>query len=241
MKKLRVPSLQHLARNWSDRPERIAKQLVNLVEHPPTFSYEPIFNLVRDNLVFNLPLEAAEKGIGRHRCSAMAKENFLELFPIIHAHFEKIKPKYVAEIGGRIYPIGPDLFVPFTPPLIYGTEDGIVFPWFSFWRRNPLAGENLSLFVSLVFDLLEQDPDLENAEFHILDFSIPRGEEKRELTIINAREIARLSQSRKLEMLEVFVTGFGLAQSILVQKSTSSNKKPNDDSRDVRTLDLFPN
>ena len=240
MKKLRVPSLQHLARNWSDRPDRIAKQLVNLVEHPPTFSYEPVFDLVRDNLVFDLPLEAAIKGIEKHRCSPIAKRNFLELFPMIHAHFAKVKPSFVAEVGGRIYPIGPDLFVPFTPPLIYGVGLGLVFPWLSFWRNNPLAGENLELFVTLVSDLLAEDPDLEQADFQILDFSIPRGSDDRQLTLINTKEINRVSERRKLEMLDTFVTGYRLAQVTLATKSAKVVRSKDDVSSDSLSLDLFP-
>lgn len=47
--------------------------------------------------------------------------------------------------------------VPFEGPMIYGVGGQLYFPWFSFWRRNPLANERLSLFVTLVEEVLLQD------------------------------------------------------------------------------------
>ena len=44
MAKLKVPSVQHLARNWKETPEQVHKKLVTLARHPPQFSYEPLFN-----------------------------------------------------------------------------------------------------------------------------------------------------------------------------------------------------
>jgi len=107
--------------------------------------------------------------------------------------------------------------VPFDPPLIYGKDGVLHFPWFSFWRSNPLAGERLSLFVTIVEDVLLQDPDLENARFQILDFSAPGPKLNRELKIIDAREIGRLTAKRKIEMLSVFAEGFVLATEALAQ------------------------
>ena len=63
----------------------------------------------------------------------------------------------------RHYPVGRGLMVPFEPPLVYGIGGQLYFPWFSFWRRNPLSDERLSLFVTLVDEVLLQDPDLDTA------------------------------------------------------------------------------
>jgi hypothetical protein len=39
------------------------------------------------------------------------------------------------------------------------TRGQVYFPWFSFWRSNPLADASLSLFVMVVEEVLLQDPD----------------------------------------------------------------------------------
>ena len=105
--------------------------------------------------------------------------------------------------------------VPFDPPLIYGERGRLHFPWFSFWRSNPLAGERLSLFVSVVEDVLLQDPDLEEAHFVILDFSAPKLNQPRDLRVIDAHDIPRVSEATKVEMLSVFAEGYFLAQAEL--------------------------
>ena len=50
--------------------------------------------------------------------------------------------------------------------------------------RNQLARERLSLFVTLVDELMLPDPDLEQARFEILDFSASKTGKPRELTIV---------------------------------------------------------
>jgi hypothetical protein len=126
--------------------------------------------------------------------------------------------------------------VPFEPPLIYGINGQIYFPWFSFWRRNPLASEGLSLFITIVEEVLLQDPDLEDAVFEILDFSSPGKNMPRKLTVINAQDIPRVSEQRKAEMLSVFAEGFELAKAALAGSPKSGSNKPE---RDNNQLDLF--
>src|SRR5690606_1196744 len=108
----------------------------------------------------------------------------------------------------RHYAAGRGLMVPFDPPIIYGGADGMVFPWFSFWKSNPLSGERLSLFVTMVKEVLCDDPDLESANFQILDFSSPKGSLERKLSIINSSDVPILSSERKRDMLEVFAEGY---------------------------------
>lgn len=98
--------------------------------------------------------------------------------------------------------------VPFEPPMIYGVGGQLYFPWFSFWRSNPIAKERLSLFVTLVEEVLLQDPDLETARFEILDFSCSAPKKPRTLTVIDARDVPRVGAARKTEMLEAFAEGY---------------------------------
>jgi hypothetical protein len=102
--------------------------------------------------------------------------------------------------------------VPFEPPIIYGSVGGAIFPWFSFWKSNPLAGDRLSLFVTLVKEVLADDPDLEEADFQILDFSAPKGSSQRELKVTHASDVPILSDARKTEMLEIFAEGYFAAE-----------------------------
>jgi hypothetical protein len=116
--------------------------------------------------------------------------------------------------------------VPFEPPLVYGLGGQLYFPWFSFWRRNPLALKRLSLFITLVDEVLSDDPDLAEADFHVLDFSAPDASSDRELRVISSRDIPRVSEGEKLAMLATFAEGYFLAQSHL--SGTPSGKQPDD-------------
>src|SRR6185312_11447689 len=159
MSKLKVPSLQHLARIWHPDPLAIRRVLVGLAKHGPTFSYEPLYGAVRDLLYLKVPYEQVLEGIRRGTKREDVRENFLSVMPLLRNHFEGVSATFVQSVARRFYPVGRDLAIPFQPPLIYG-EDGIIhFPWFSFWRSNPLSAERLTLFVTIVDDVLLQDPD----------------------------------------------------------------------------------
>lgn len=239
MKKLNVPSLQHLARNWHNTPERVSKQLIGLVRNPPTFSYSVLFELVRDLVVLNQPLDAVMKGVSTKIARQDVKENFLELLPLIQRYFDNSQPTFVQSVNGRMYPLARDLMIPFSPPLVYVREGELIFPWFSFWKSNPLSNERLSLFVTVVDEILKQDADLENAVFQILDFSAPTGCKTRNLVITDAKEIPRLSESRKKEMLEVFASGYQLAKQALAETSIKPSTQSEKPQRNDGQADLF--
>jgi hypothetical protein len=69
MTKLRVPSLQHLARNWHPDSNRITKDLVRLAENPPRFNYNPLSSAALDLLLFGQPYDQVRLGIIRVTCS----------------------------------------------------------------------------------------------------------------------------------------------------------------------------
>lgn len=129
--------------------------------------------------------------------------------------------------------------VPFAPPMIYGIGGQLYFPWFSFWRQNPLTNERLSLFVTLVDEILLQDPDLETARFEILDFSSPASKKARTLRVIDARDISRLADARKMAMLESFAEGYFQALKELAGASSSSQPAQNDDATNSNQMSLF--
>ena len=236
MAKLKVPSLQHLARIWQPDPRAICKTLVNLAKNGPIFSYEPLHQLVRDMLLLRVPYWQIVEGIERAVKQESVKENFLSLLPLIDSHFSATEPTFVHAVAPRYYPVGRELLIPFRPPLIYGSRGLIHFPWLSFWRVNPLSAERLSLFVSIVDDVLLQDSDLEEASFEILDFSAPAPKRPRELSVIQARDIPRLSASNKAEMLSVFADGFLMAQEEL-RLNPVARKVPVDEKQDKGIAD----
>ena len=240
MAKLRVPSLQHLARNWHDDPLRVKRTLVNLAENSPNFNYEPLFGAVRDMLLFNHPYEQLVEGIRRATGRPAVLDNYLGVLPLIRDHFAGVFPAFVQSVDRRYYPVSQGLLVPFQPPLIYGVGGQIYFPWFSFWRANPIRRERLSLFVTMVQDVLHEDPDLEESKFQILDFSAPAPKDPRELTVIDAQDVPRISARQKAEMLAVFANGFFMAQEELARApEATSKRKPGDDPGKSDQDDLF--
>lgn len=212
MKQPKIPTLQHLARNWHPHSKQVQKKLVNLVKAPPFFNYNPLYGAVEDLLYFKQPVDEICLGLKRKVSRPKVLKNFLEVVPLLADHFDQITPDFVQAVDRRYYPVGQGLMVPFDPPLIYGVGGQIYFPWFSFWRSDPLDSERLSLFVTIVFDILSQDPDLDEAVFEVLDFSVPKGPKnalgERTLTVIKADDVARLSDQRVTEMLEIFAQGY---------------------------------
>ena len=230
MPNLKVPSLQHLARNWRGEAFQVKRQLVQLARNSPTFSYDPLFGAVQDMLVFGQPYEQIVEGMRRGIKRQGVLENYLDVLPLIRDHFDGIAPVFVQAVDRRYYPVSRELRVPFQPPLIFGAGGQVHFPWLSFWRTNPIAGERLSLFVTIVEEVLLQDPDLENAKFEILDFSAPAPKQPRNLNVMDARDVPRVSAEQKAEMLEVFAEGFSMAQAKLAgMVDRAEEGKPADD------------
>lgn len=242
MAKLKVPSLQHLARNWSSDSGMISRGLVNLVRNPPIFSYNCVFSGTFDLLHLKQPLEEVLEGIRRAEKREKIRNNFLEILPLVHQHFHDVSPNFVNRVSTRRYVIGQGLDIPFTPPLIYGVGGQIYFPWFSFWRVNPMSSLNLRLFVTIVDEILRSDPDLDQSVFEILDFSCTSDDKSRSLKVIDTREISHVSQAEKFEMLEIFADGFTKAKAILEaepERAPRSTADEDDRYSDDLQPDLF--
>lgn len=236
-KQLRVPSLQHMARIWRPDAEAIKKVLIRLATHGPSFSYAPLFKIVHEMLVFKTPYEVSLEAVQRIAREDVRK-NFLGIMPLINDYFSQVRPAYVHEVTPRLYSLSRDIQVPFAPPLMYGVGGEVIFPWLSFWKSNPLNGEALSLFVTIVEELILQDSDLEDAQFKILDFSAEEIGSSRKLRVITAGEIPRVSPERKAEMLAVFADGFRLARDHL-RGATDSDEAYDSDPPNRDQIPLF--
>jgi len=208
MPKLSTPSIQHLSRQIEETSELIERNLLRLALNPPIFNYNPMYGLTHDVLAYKQPLADLEKGIRDQVKIAKVRDNFLSLAPHIHKYFAPLRPDFVSTVSRRFYNAGRSILIPFNPPLIYGIDGVIHLPWLSFWRNDPLSGERLSLFITLIDEILGQDPDLENAVVTILDFSAPETGEDRVLRLIKGRDIPRLESDKKNELLERFVEAF---------------------------------
>lgn len=240
MAKLKVPSVQHLARNWRPTSTGVKRQLVRLAQHPPQFTYEPLFGAARDMIVLQVPYEQIVEGIRRGEKRAWVRENLLEVLPLLRSHFSTLEPDGPPNrVARRYYPLARDIQIPFEAPLEYSIGGQKYFPWFSFWRSNPLADRKLSLFVTLVEEVLLQDPDLDTAIFQILDFSCIDGAEGRQLLVVDARDVPRLNETEKRSMLEVFADGYRAARDELAGVKHRENKRNDDRHPDTAQSDLF--
>ncbi len=235
MKKIKLPSLQHVARQWAPTAEQVAKNLELLALSAPPFSYERLYSLVR-GIVTGDSLNQVVRAVETAKLHPNARSNYLEILPLIDQYFAAEKPEYVNDVSPRQYPVGKNLLVPFKPPLIFYRHGQAVLPWFVFWRSQPLAGDNLRLFVTLVREMMQQDPDLDEASFPVIDCSAPSKKSPRQLTIINSRDVALLSHGDQKEMLEILVSGYELAKSrlsALVQVQEERDQIGNDDQPDL--------
>ena len=93
--------------------------------------------------------------------------------------------------------------------------------------------------MTLVDELLLEDPDLDTAIFQILDFSRIEGAEERQLQVIDARDIARLNDAEKLKMPGIFADGYRAARDELAGVKHKTSKRDNDRRPDPKQSDLF--
>ena len=160
--------------------------------------------------------------------------------PLLRGHFATIEPDGPPNrVARRHYPLARDIMIPFEAPLEYSVGGQKYFPWFSFWRSNPLGDKRLSLFVTLVEEVLLQDPDLDTAILQILDFSRNNGEVERGLLVVDARDIPRLTESEKRAMLGVFAVGYRIAREELAGVKTAKEDKGDERRPDANQRDLF--
>ena len=64
-KSIRVPSLQHMARNCRADPDLVARQLIQNVEHPPPFSCECLNVVARELVMLNTPIHQLQEYVRR--------------------------------------------------------------------------------------------------------------------------------------------------------------------------------
>tara|TARA_R110000772_G_scaffold38016_4_gene89927 strand:- start:407 stop:1132 length:726 start_codon:yes stop_codon:yes gene_type:complete len=237
MLKLRVPSVQHLARHWHESPKDIENDFVNMALNPPFFNYNVLNDMARDSLLFKTSEDQLIKGIKDKEKRKKVQGILLEVVPLLSGHFSSIQPDFVNDIAPSYYPVGRNLRIPFKSVFIYGVGGQIYLPWFIFWKQNPLDDKQLSLFVTLAKEILNQDPELEDTRFEILDFSAANSKEARQLRIIDTADIKTFNKEETAEMLTVFIEGFERAEERLKKLDPPGKRQ---DSEVILDINQYP-
>lgn len=229
----RIPSLVHAVRNWHPDPEKVRKALFDIAVCAPPFSYKFLFKLVHQQLMFGDSLNQLIECITKFEKREKYRDDFIAAFQLLYKYFDEVKPDFAQEVTGRFYPVSRDLLVPFNPPITYTKNGKQILPIICFWKKDPPRGEKLALLVTLISEVIEQDPDLENAEIHIISLATERVkitsgyENVRALSVIEGSTIKRVEESRKATMLESLAKGYRLAKNDLERGIETTNRPSN--------------
>lgn len=213
MASLKPPSIAHTAALCFNDPQRTCRQLLRLAHGSGGFSYSRIFDAARDIMLWKQPLSDVEEGIRRAERREPVRNNFLTLLPLINRHYRDIDADYVIDVNRLFYPLTKDLMIPVDFPFLYGKNEVHYLPWMLFWRRNRLWGEKMSLFKSIVQDVQSEHPDLEDAQFQLIDFGCQSKTGGRGIRVLGLEEIPDITEMQKKELLTNFVEGYDMAKS----------------------------
>lgn len=236
MGKVKVPSIQHAAGIWDPDPSRIARRLLLLANSSPPFSYANLYKLASDLMGRGVPYEQiliAASGIKL----SLARRNYLEILPLLLEYASGVGNVVVNDVTPRPYVIGRDLRVLVNPPLMYFRGEEAHLPWFIFWKTNLFNESRLKLFVTMLRDVLKQDPDIDDASLHLVICSAISSEGRRVLQVLNTSSIPSLSRAERDEMLGVFAAGY--AQAVQEQALGRSAAQDSDDDTISNQADLF--
>ena len=237
----RVPSLLQVIKNLRDEPKLVQRALVQSALNRPRISYRVLHKLTQDRVCWSVPLAQLEDAIRRYKNRPGHRENLLTLLSLIDRHFSNIVPDYPPiEVECRHYQIAPDIRIPFQPPICYGIGGQLYLPYFDLWRKSPLKGKKLSVFMTILDEIRQQEPDIESARIPILGFSIPPNEEERSLVVIDEADVERVSSRELQRWMQVFAEGYRAARAELAGMKPDETEKRDDASRpDDSQDDLF--
>ena len=93
--------------------------------------------------------------------------------------------------------------------------------------------------MSIIDEIREQEPDLEKARVHILNYGIPQGETKRTLVVVDENEIPRVTRDELSAVLQVFADGYRAAREELAGVKPEKDNKRDKPRPDPNQSDLF--
>jgi len=240
MARLNVPSLQQVIKNLFDTPDLVRKELVKTALKPPRISYRILHKATLDLVRLRSPLAQIEEDIRRIEKRPTHQKNLLETIRLIDRHFSTLEPDFPPiEVECRHYQIAPDIIIPFQPPLCYGIGGQLHLPYPNYWRNNPLRGKRLSVFMTIVDEIREQEPDLEKARVHILNYGIPQGETERRLIVVDEGEIPRVPRDELSAVLQIFADGYRAARDELAGVKMEKDKEKDERRPYPNQSDLF--
>lgn len=238
MGKVKVPSIQHAAAIWDSQPSRIAKRLLNLAQNSPPFSYANLYKLTCDLLSRSVPYEQVRASASMVK-PMLARQNYLDILPLLKAYADSIGPATVVEVIPRHYSIGRDLRALVNPPLAYYQNELGFLPWFIFWKTNYFNEPRLRLFVTMLRETFIQDPDYDDATLKLVVCSEVEPQQGRRLEIIDLSSIPSLGRQDRDEMLGVFSEGYALAVQAQVAGTPMLQDPKDDHDTDDDQFDLF--
>ncbi len=218
--------------------ELVEKDLLRIAKSKPTFNYERVERALRDLLQFGQPIEEIVMSLELADKRDFVKTLYIEIVTILNAHFKEHLVDQVISLDKFYYPISPKIRIPVKLPFILIVDNKPIIPLFIFWKRNPLKDKQVSLFITIVKDVLAQYPDLSDAETILFDCSADKGENERTLKVIDTSEVALLDKEELEKMLTIFIEGFEKAQSSISKSNTTLNDQ-NETYIDPNQRDLF--
>jgi hypothetical protein len=227
-------------KNLHDNSEMVCRDLVRTALNPPRISYRVLHRATQDRVCFGVSLEQIEAGIRRVEKRPGHLKNLLEIIGLIDEHFGTLEPDFPPiEVECRHYRIAPDIIIPFQPPLCYGIGGQLYLPYPNYWRNNPLRGKRLAVFMTIVDEIREQEPDLEKARVHILNYGIPQGESERRLIVVDEVDIPRVTRDELSGALQIFADGYRAARTELAKVKSETRDTDEASDPDVSQGDLF--
>lgn len=224
MAKIKVPSLQHLARNWHGDPTVVAKRLLAVANSPPPVSYEFMRRSILHVLRFGTSEEQLRESLLRSRMSEISIASNLELLPLLCQWARSEDFKSALPVDDNYFSVAAELVIPFRTGFVLIGNEGLVLPYLSLWKRGPLHGEKLSLFATLLTKIANESPDIEDAKIEIIDFSVPHASKQRAIRKTDLTSVPLLSDSRLQEMLSTFSDGYRLATLTVASKASQSDR-----------------
>lgn len=214
---LKVHAPQNIARLFRKTPEEVKKAILKLYYAKPPFSYEQLYEGVWQSMRLKEPLSVYQDVVQAWQPS-LRRDSYLRALKPTSKFFENFERGYEVEVLPRPYSIGRGLQAPFSPRMLCGTKSGPVVPWLLFWKENPLNEEQTALFHGMVLDAFRGDPDLDRATLMLVDTNRKALDSLGNPRVLLGAEIPVVSQEKMRSMLDVFASGYLMAQDELRKK-----------------------
>lgn len=223
----KFPTVLNAVRFYHADVQVVRRRFVSFAKNKPTFSYFDLRKIACQSIDLHQSAATLEATI---RCGvkrADVRNRYLEVLPLLLQYIDQQKPNFIQSLGHSFtYPAGRGLIVPIDPPFVIGTSAGIVVPYMSFWKVNPLKADQMSLLCTLVRDVLEREPDYEEATLQFVDMSVPSGCASRSLRVTNLVDVPRLQPTEVAGMLDVLREGMTLAARDLATETSARPSAP---------------